>query len=353
MLPHLRLNKPRRRLTRKSKGFSSIVGAVFAALIMISLISAVFVWSLSQNTLYNNSVRQANQADSDRSAEKIVANVTAAALDGNNVSVNGTLQNEGPLSAQIMTLYVQDIDQETFALKDSLGITLRSGEIAYLSGSTTTVSLANLVGDSFDCWFISGRGNIIHVNPLYGNTTTNINYSYPQYSTISNVSMGIGIIGYDFKAFFHYDTNSTTVPSNNYNLGKLANWSKSFAVSQGQYTIFHVTLTNYDPSKKTMYINLPAAIYVIGSHSGTVKYNTWRIVNVTGNAATGLTLNPSNPVQYVLPWETPVDVYFAGLGLDGGSIDSGSVYPLNILVYGKLGTADYGQNVPFVTLLFK
>ena len=76
-------------------------------------------------------------------------------------------------------------------------------------------------------------------------------------------------------------------------------------------------------------------------------------MNVTGSEAAGYKLNPATPAQYDLPYETPVDVFFAGTGNDGGSINTGRVYPLNILVYGKLGTADYGQNVPFVTLYFK
>jgi len=339
-------------LTYNKKGFSSIVGAVFAVLIMISLITTVFVWSLSENTRYNNTVRETNQADSDRSAEKIVANVTVRSLDGNNVCVNGTLQNEGPLSVQIMTLWVQNTNKTTYAHKDSLGITLKSGGVTYLSGSTTTVSLVNSLGDNLDCWFISGRGNIIHINPLFGNLNFNINYSYPEYSTISNVSMGIGIIGFDFKKFYHYDTNLYGAPSNNYSLGKLADWSKTYSTTQGKYTIFHVTLTSYDPTAKTMYVYLPSAIYVVGSHSGTVKFDTWKLVNVTGNPDTGLTLNPTYSVNYTLPHETPVDVYFAGTGLDGGAIDSGYIYPLNIMIWGKLGTSDYGQNVPFVTLYF-
>jgi len=353
LLPHLRLNKPRRRLTHKSKGFSSIVGAVFSVLIMISLISAVFVWSLSENTRYNNTVRQANQADSDRSAEKIVANVTARRLDDSKVSVNGTLQNEGPLSVQIMTLWVQNTNKATYAHKDSLGITLKSGSVTYLSGSTTTVSLVNSIGDNLDCWFISGRGNIIHINPLFGNPTININYSYPQYSTISNVSMGIGIIGFDFKAFRHFDTNLTTIPANGYNLGTLDGWSKIYSVVQGQYTIFHVTLTNYDPAGQTFHVNLYSNIYYIGAHSGTCKFNYYSVVNVTGTATTGFKLNPTYPVQYDLPYETPVDVFFAGTGLNGGSVDSGFIYPMNIDVYGTLGNDSYGQNVPFVNLLFR
>ena len=343
-------------MIHNSKGFSSIVGAVFSVLIMISLISAVFVWSLSENTRYNNTVRQTNQADSDRSNEQIVANVTIrGSLDGNSVYVNGTLQNKGPLSAQITTLWVQNLNKTTYAHKDSLGITLKSGSVTYLSDSTTSISLANSIGDNLDCWFISGRGNIIHINPLFGAQTLNINYSYPEYSTISNVSMGIGIIGFDFKQFWHFDYNSTSTPPNNYNLGKLASWSNTYVITQGQYTIFHVTLTSYDPTGKTMCVLPPSSIYVIGSHSGTVKFLTYDLVNVTGNDATGFRINPTYPVNYTLPHETPVDVFFGDTGLDFSAqmLDHGTIYPLNIMVFGKLGADDYGQNVPFVTLYFK
>jgi hypothetical protein len=324
---------------------------------MMSLISTVFVWSLSQNTLYNNAVTQTRQADLDRSNENIVANVTCLSLPPNTVSVNGTLENDGPLSTQIVTLWVIDTNptthKTTYASKSSLSMTLKTGNVTTLSGPTAiNVTLANSAADSLSCWFITGRGNTIYQNPMFNAGNTTIINNGGNSSIYSNVSSGIGLIGFDFKGFSHYDTNSSSTPGNNYNLGTFAGFSKTYVVTQGQYTIFHVILTNYDPYGATMYINSPSAVYVIGSHSGTVKYNTWSLVNVTGNNTIGYRLNPTFPVQYKLPLFTPVDVFFAGTGTDGGSIDSGRVYPLNILVYGKLDSSDYGQNVPFVTLYF-
>jgi len=163
-----RRRKTHRRLVSNSKGFSSIVGAIFAVLVMISLISTVLVWSLSQNTLYNNTVTQTRQADLDRSNEKIVANVTCTGVDINSVSVNGTLENDGPLSVQIVTLWVVDANLNTSAFKSLSGITLKSGNVTTLSGPTAiTVSLANSPGDSLSCWFITGRGNTVFVNPIF------------------------------------------------------------------------------------------------------------------------------------------------------------------------------------------
>jgi hypothetical protein len=352
LLAPLRHRKKRVRLISDSKGFSSIVGAVFAVLVMMSLVSTVFVWSLSQNTLYNNAVTQTRQADLDRSNENIVANVTCLPVDSNNVEVNGTLENDGPLSTQIVTLWVIDTNpttSQTTYFHKPLSITLKSGNVTTLPyGSTaTTVPLANSQKDSLSCWFISGRGNTIYQNPMFnaGNTTNNYSSMY------ANVSSGIGLIGFDFKEFSHYDTSSSNTPGT-LNLGLLAGFSKTYAIDATKYIIFHVVLTNYDPYGQTMYLNSSSAIYVVGSHSQTLKYDTWGLVNVTGDSKNGYVLNPAWVANYTLPLYTPVDIFFAGAQTGSNKLDTPFVYPLNILVFGKLGTGDYGQNVPFVALNF-
>lgn len=335
------LKKAHTKLIADSRGFSSIVGAVFAVLVIISLTSTVFVWSLSQNTLYNNTVRQNNQADLDRSSEKIIANITCNRVNGNTVSVNGTLENSGPLSTQIVTLWVADATQSTSAFNSSLPITLKPGDVTTLSGSTAiNVNLANSPGDSLSCWFISGRGNKISKNPLFALNTGNSN----TWNTYANVSQGIGLIGFDFKGFSHCDFSSK--PSgNNIPLGPFV---KTYVISQYNYTVFHVVLTNYDPGNQTMTLNATSAVYLIGSHQSTVKYALWNVVNVTGDAVNGYKLNPGFAALYKLPIFTPVEVFFAGT-VGSPAIDP-QVYPLNIMVFGKLGSDDYGQNVPFVAL---
>ena len=337
MLAPLRLRKTRRSLISDSRGFSSIVGAVFAVLVMFSLISTVFVWSLSQNTLYNNTVTQTRQADLDRSNEKIVANVTVSRVDGNKVAVNGTLENDGSLSAQIVTLWAADANQKTYNFTSPLNITLKPGNVTTLSGSTAiNVTLANVPEDSLSCWFISERGNTISKNPYFAANTGN--------SVIhANVTQGIGSVAMDFSAFWHYDFPSspaqgTPLPSQS---------PANYTVSASKYTVFHVVLTDFDPLGQNITLNGNSSIYILGPHSSTVMWGTWKLVNVTGGK-----IYPSSGVLYNLYMGVPTVLYFSGdlTDLTGKQIDPNHVYPLNILLFGTKGNDDYGQNIPFVSV---
>ncbi len=335
----LRFKKARRKLIANSRGFSSIVGAVFAVLVMFSLISTVFVWSLSQNTLYNNTVTQTRQADLDRSNEKIVANVTVSRVDNNNVAVNGNLSNDGPLSAQIVTLWVVDANpttlQTTYAFKSPLSITLKTGNVTTLSGSTAiTVPLANSPGDSLSCWFVSGRGNTIFKNPFFAANTVYWN---------ANVTQGIGSISMDFAKFNHYDFGGPPAPGTS-----IASYlsPSNYTISQGMNTLFHVVLTDMDPLGQNITLDGNSSIYIIGQNNGnTVKFLTANLVNVTLGK-----IYLSSPAAYTLPLSMPLDIYFYGSTATLGNLADGHIYPVNIMLFGQKGGSDYGQNIPFISI---
>ena len=360
MLPRLRLRKTRRRLTSDSKGFSSIVGAVFAVLVMISLISTVFVWSLSQNTLYNNTVTQTRQADLDRSNEKIVANVTVSRVDSNTVSVNGNLSNDGPLSVQIVSLWVVDTNASgsTYAFKSPLSITLKPGNVTTLSGSTAlNVSLNNALGDSLSCWFISGRGNTISKNPFavanIGNTGNNTLYA--------NVSQGIGSVAMDFGSFVYFDIDGSYPP---YNLRQsewpngLPGFSPPFSTSNS--VAFRTTLTNYDPQNRTITLTSHTALWMLFKSTNPQQplSNWWQIVNVNSTGSITST-NAATFANVTLPWGQPTKVYFASekdivvdntitlVTLGTKMVGSAAV---NLMLFGTIGTSSYGQNIPFVSV---
>ncbi len=162
---------------------------------------------------------------------------------------------------------------------------------------------------------VSARGNTISEKSMM--IVNNHNGTEGNSTLKANVAGGIGIIGFDFKGFSHYDT-GTSNPSNNYYMGTLDSFSETYEVTQGQYTVFHVVFINWDPANETMYLDSSSAIYFVGNHSYTVKYNTWPIVNVTGNDDIGYSLNLSYPVKYVLPPGEPVDVFFGGTGEERG-----------------------------------
>jgi hypothetical protein len=308
---------------------------------MMSLISTVFVWSLSQNTLYNNTVTQTRQADLDRSNEKVLANVTCSRVDSSTVSVNGTVENDGSLSAQIVTLWVLDANTTTYGFK-SLNITLTPGNITTLSGPTYNVPLANSVNDSLSCWFITGRGNPISeksVSPTiinnYGNGT-----GEPPVPPFAYVSGGIGSISMDFSSFSHYDgvanINGTSVGSGVY----------GYTCSGSINTLLHVKVTNYDMYNRTLRIT-GGSMWAITPFSGTLKGDQWKIANVTGGQ-----LITTSTYSQVINLHEAVELYF---GPETAGRSKGNIVPLFILLYGTAtftnGTViDYGQNLPFIAL---
>ena len=334
----LRFKKARRKLIANSRGFSSIVGAVFAVLVMISLISTVFVWSLSQNTLYNNTVTQTRQTDLDRSNEKIVANVTVSRVNSTTVSVNGTLQNDGPLSVQIVTLWVLD-PNTTYASK-SLNITLKPGNVTTLSGPTYNVPLANSLGDSLSCWFITGRGNTISEKSFSPTIINNYNNGteIPDYALVSG---GIGSISMDFNAFRSYVVNSSKI---------LPQGNASSTISHSDNLAFSLNVTDLDRYGRSINLTSDSLFWALEPPhgSGTPQLFGWTISTVTGGIISDL--GSGNFVT--LPYNQTTTIYF-GPDKPGMALPAGAT-TVNLLLIGKVFnstyTGDYGQNLPFIAL---
>ncbi len=93
------------------KGFSSIVGAIFMILIVWSLATAYFFFTLNQNTSYNDAVRQINEADLTRMSENIQALNTSYLVNSNNyVTVRAKMQNIGSSTVKLVNLWVHVVE---------------------------------------------------------------------------------------------------------------------------------------------------------------------------------------------------------------------------------------------------
>jgi hypothetical protein len=145
-------------------------------------------------------------------------------------------------------------------------------------------------------------------------------------------------VAFDFEQFWHCDLDAipiqpTALPSRS---------PHNYTLSESKYNILHVTVTDYDLLQDTIVLDGNSSIFIIGEHSGTVKWDKWKLVNVTDNK-----IYPSSPVSATLTYAVPKDLYFAAMV---SSIDTGNTYPLNILLYGTKGHNEYGQNIPFVSI---
>ena len=116
MKVHLSLKKGLKKLITNPKGFSSVVGTVFMVLVMMILSTSVFLWTLSQNILYNQALKERNQMELDRLNEKVTAYNANYTVSGDVVTVEVLLKNEGAISIRITTLWVLDTTIKKYAL---------------------------------------------------------------------------------------------------------------------------------------------------------------------------------------------------------------------------------------------
>jgi len=282
--------------------------------------------------LYNSAVKAQNQQELDARNEKVVADGNYS-VSGGIVSVIANLTNAGPVTAQIVNLWVFDTSKQTYGFNNSVAnkpwanltwTTLKAGQVLkFTSGNATKVTVPNAASlDNFNIWFVTARGNTV---PL----------TQSQSIIIAQIAQGIGSVAMDFTQFTHYDFASSPVNGTNIGTGK-----KSYTFSSSNYTILACLFTNLDPSRQNINLTAKSYIWMITPWSSTVKPDVWPITKVVNNKYI------STFGFQVLPYGVPTWVYFGPWkpGFVGG------VVPVFILFSGKLGTRDYGQNIPFVAV---
>jgi len=341
---HLSLRKRVKRLIANSKGFSSVIGTTFMVLVMMFLSTSVFLWTLSQNTLYNQAVRERNQMDINRSSERITASDVNYTVSDGAVRVEVTLTNEGAVSVQIITLWVLDTTIQKYGFNNTLNLNLNPGDTLNLAGADAII--VTIEGSEtlhrFSSWFVTARGNTVPLEREEG-------------IKVAQLAQGIGSLALEFNTF-RYFTYETDPPN------KLKNYpegNQSFAVPHGTDIAFGIVLTNLDPSKKPITLDKHSQVWLYFPAvpgAGTTPGNefVWYIVNEING-----TIQASYSEISIKYGETKLIVFASG---EAGSFSSSSkvrikdnqvknkLCAVNLMLHGRLGDRDYGQNIPFVSL---
>jgi len=263
------------------------------------------------------------QKNADRMNENIVVtNGTCTWLSGNVVTVEANLTNAGSVAAQLINLWVFDTSKQTYGFNNSIASTSESnmnpGHVLYLVGMKAirvTVPDAS-PGDSFNSWFVTARGNTVPVTVTKG-------------IIVAQVAQGIGSITMEFKTFRYY-----VVPANN-SLGKAF---FNFTIPGDKDTVFGIYLTNLDETKKNINLTRYSCVWLIIPGSSTSQ--SWSIAKVVSGRLVAFDFQ-------VLEYGEPTLVYF---GKTKASNLKGNIAAVNILLYGKIGSDDYGQNLPFISV---
>ena len=146
----------------------------------------------------------------------------------------------------------------------------------------------------------------------------------------------------NFSQFCHYDFTLSPDAGTT-----LTNPQFTYAVYSANYSILHVAVTCMDPLRNITLLHT-SCMWTSCTFSGTIKSDKWNLLDVHGGK-----IYPATPNYIVtLPNMTQTDLYF---GISGGQgvnklASQGNVVALNLLLFGSIGSVDYGQNLPFIAL---
>jgi hypothetical protein len=336
------LSRHNKYITRNSKGVSGILATIFLVIIVIFLYSQVFIFMQNENTRFEAGAREANQMDVDLSLEKLSFSNLSYLIEGGNVHLQTQVTNEGPVSVELVTLWIVDSSTQNYGYNDTVNIFLDVGETMDLTGSNgPVVSITGLSSSSkFSSWFITARGNRITIETHILDVV------------VANVATGLGAIGLNFDEFKYFTYETTT---------KLANFSDGtvgFDVPKGTYVAYGCYLTNYDPQKRLVTIDSHSLLFQPGRTG--VGEGNWFITNVDTDGSI-LSLTQSSFTDITLNYGEEKLIIFASANDIGGAdfarlktdnVPNGATVSTSLLLHGTIGSVPFAQNVPFVALFY-
>jgi len=338
------------KLAAGSKGFSSIAGAIFMVFIIGVLASSYFLWTLSQNTIYNEAIRERNQLDVDRMSESVKVWSTAYGVDATNtVNVSAQIQNVGPSPIGFTTIWIRVANNtwNNYNFSKLSNADVAGGAIFLLNLNirVSGVTVNSSASYTFASWLITAKGNTVALQQ----TTVSSNI------IISQTTQGIGALMMDFQNFTYYNVTGSKPP---YSLGGYPAGASGYYV-QGAYgsggqIAFRVIITDLDQAKRDITLSANSVLFAIFPTQGTQPRGAyWYIVNV--NETTGAILGTYTNVTLV--YNVAKTLYFAS---QWPSPDSRFPYPwgssytgiaaVNLALVGTIGSDPFGQNIPFVSI---
>jgi hypothetical protein len=289
-------------------------------LVALTVATNVFLWTFTQNANYNQVVKESSQMDIDRSSEQIYAYNTVYSPSSEAVEVTATITAQGALSAQIISVWVTVGSEKYGFLPVNINVT--SGETETLT-RTVPVPDASGIDSNFNGWLVTARGNRVPLELKKVETVT-----------VASVTKGIGSVSMNFTTFKYFEVED----------GILQNFpegNSAFELDGSKSTVLAVYLTNYDLGDRP--INLTSRS-MLWAYFPTSPGNPgeWDITSI--NQTTGAIM-PSYSNVILAPMQSKW-IYFGPENVQVNSAHGA----INLILLGTIGSDDYGQNIPFVSI---
>jgi len=265
-------------------------------------------------------------------------------VDGDQVLVRAKLHNDGPVPAQMVTLWVvQSAATEKYGYISSLDIDLLPGAT---HNFTRLVEIQGLSPKySLTAWFVTSRGNRVQVVE----ESDMVDFvKYSEETVVAELTMGIGFMGMDFASFRYYEYISP-VELNDY-----PNGSASTNVPVKTNVAFAINMTNLDHEERNITIDSHSLWWGIYEKSAVPHNQWWYIVSVDSDGIISPTFTPiliPYNVTARLVFASATDVGFSGFTQQATAKDDCTL-PVCLELHGLIGDEPYSQTLPFVALHF-
>jgi hypothetical protein len=170
------------------------------------------------------------------------------------------------------------------------------------------------------------------------------NYNGTGIPPYAYVAGGIGSISMDFKSFRSY------VVTHNNTGDFLGPERESFYVNIGENTAFSIKFINLGLSGEDIQLTGDSLFWVVSPpvSGGAIKGESWRIATVADGKISSLGAG-----SVLLPHNQTAMIYFGPDAVSNSNIQPGGIARAltNLLLVGIIGTKNYGQNLPFISLI--
>lgn len=302
----------------KRRGMAGIVATVFMFAMLFTVGASYFLFVNQNNMLYNQAANARATANGDRQTESVTV---VASADPNTAEISFTAQDLGAATTTIMSFFVLNSTGAVLAFCQAGS----GGTCPTLPFSVNQGNVSSLVPTGIT--YVNPNVYTLTVVTQLGNVFTT---TYPPSATsLASQALSSGAIGDLYLSFDSYTiytvTDHPTTGACHPNSAGFSGFcfmttsgytGPGFAVPgatyANRYVGFSVSLTNLNAGQADIILDQWSLLYasVPASANSKVPLISWNIVAV-GSPSGGLIpiLDQYSPV--VLPYNTPVTVYFA------------------------------------------
>ena len=327
------ISRLRKVWSRRSKGMSTVVGAVFMILIIFTVSTSYVVMSMKRSAEYNQEAMERYRQEAERLNEEIEAtNGDYTVLSASKINVEAMLENVGSVATEIVSLWVFDNTTQAYACNstlESLDLNLNPGNSVQASINVTIPNIDDT--HEFHSWLITSRGNMFRVK-----TADDI-----LRELIAQGAVGPMIYSfYEFRYYLYQGSKLKDYPTG----------IENFEVPNNADIAFGVTIANYDAKERDMTLTSYTHLWVSSDSASMNQWKRFYIVDVapdgTPSAYTSLTIPYGEKELLVLASGERGD--FEKQSLPKSHFPDGTVQGTYLLIYGFFEGDSFAQNVPFV-----